>query len=121
VPAFDTRGNGMTKFAFRIVLALTSVLAVPVAFAEGTAPDLLLSSITAEVTAIIREDAAIQAGNRAKVGDLVETRILPHFDFARMTQIAVARNWHVATAEQRQLLTSEFAPIPLPCRPIATR
>ena len=58
--------------------------------------------------AIIRQDRDIQAGNPAKVAELVETRILPHFDFARMTQIAMGRNWRLATPEQQKALTVEF-------------
>ena len=55
---------------------------------------------------IIKQDKDIQAGNQAKLADLVETRILPFFDFNRMTQIAVARNWRLATPEQQTLLTA---------------
>jgi len=96
------------KFAFKPVLVLLSALAAPCALAQDVAPDVLLISITTEVIAIIRQDKEIQAGNPAKLADLVETRILPHFDFTRMTQMAVARNWRVATPEQQQALTTEF-------------
>ena len=98
----------MQKFAFKSALLLISALAAPFASAEDVAPDVLLNSITAEVIAIIRQDKEIQAGNPAKLADLVETRILPHFDFTRMTRMAVARNWRVATPEQQQALTAEF-------------
>ncbi len=98
----------MQKFAFRYALALLSVLGAPCAFAQDVAPDVMLSSITTEVIAIIRQDGAIQAGNAGKVADLVETKILPHFDFTRMTQLAVSRNWRLATPEQQLALTTEF-------------
>jgi len=96
------------KFAFKPVLVLLSALAAPCALAQDVAPDVLLISITTEVIAIIRQDKEIQAGNPAKLADLVETRILPHFDFTRMTRMAVARNWRLATPEQQQALTTEF-------------
>lgn len=89
-------------------LALISALAAPLAPAQDVAPDALVKAVTLEVIAIIRQDQDIQAGNAAKVAELVETRILPHFDFARMTQIAVARNWRLATPEQQEALTAEF-------------
>jgi phospholipid transport system substrate-binding protein len=76
--------------------------------AQDVAPDALLSAVTLEVIAIIRRDADVQAGNPTKVAELVETRILSHFDFDRMTQIAVARNWRIATPEQQTALTAEF-------------
>ena len=91
-----------------LVLVLMLVLAAPAAQAQHTAPDALLKAVTLEVISIIRQDAGIQAGNPAKVADLVETKILPHFDFPRMTQSAAARGWNLATPAQQTALTAEF-------------
>ena len=79
-----------------------------VAPAQDVAPDVLLKAVTSEVIAVIKQDGDIQDGNPAKVAELVETRILPHFDFAHMTQIAMGHNWRLATLEQQQALTLEF-------------
>lgn len=98
----------MQKIIFKSALVLIAALAAPFSFAEDTAPDVLLKAVTLEVIAIIRQDKDIQAGNPAKVADLVETKILPFFDFTRMTQTAMARNWRVATPEQQKTLTAEF-------------
>ena len=98
----------MHKIAFKSVLALISALAAPFALAQEVAPDVLLKAVTSEVIAIIRQDQDIQAGKPLKVADLVETRVLPHFNFTRMTRSAVARNWRLATPEQQQALTTEF-------------
>ena len=88
------------------------VVAVPAkagaAPVQDVAPDALLKSVTSEVIAIIKQDGDIQNGDPAKVAELVETRILPHFDFAHMTQIAMGHNWRLATLEQQQALTLEF-------------
>ena len=69
-------------------------------------PDVLLRSVTAEVTAVLRRDAA--AGQPTDVAQLVEKKILPLFDFQRMTRIAVARNWHLASPEQQGALVEQF-------------
>jgi phospholipid transport system substrate-binding protein len=98
----------MHKLILLPALALISALSAPFSLAQDIAPDVLLKEVTSEVIAIIRQDKDIQAGNPAKVAELVETRILPHFDFSRMTQIAVARNWRLATPEQQASLTTEF-------------
>ena len=90
-------------------LLLTSLgLAVPFATAQDVAPDVLLKAATAEVIDAIRKDANIQAGDLEKVTVLIESRILPLFDFTRMTQTAVARNWRLATPDQQIMLTSQF-------------
>jgi phospholipid transport system substrate-binding protein len=98
----------MQKTILKAALVLIGMLAAPFSLAGDMAPDELLKTVTLQVLTIIRQDTDIQAGNPAKVADLVETRILPHFDFGRMTQIAVARNWRTATPEQQAALTAEF-------------
>ena len=72
------------------------------------APDALARSVTDEVLALIRADKDIQAGNQKKVIDLVEAKVLPHFSFPRMTQLAMGRNWRDANAEQQKRLVAEF-------------
>ena len=106
--AFNVGGNSRQRTVFKSALVLISALAAPFSLAQDVAPDVLLKAITLEVIAIIRQDKDIQAGDTAKVADLVETRILPHFDFPRMTQIAVARNWRLATPAQQNALITEF-------------
>ncbi len=90
------------------LLSLLLVAFSSLALAQEAAPDVLVKSITTEVIGIIKQDKEIQAGNPRKIADLVEKRILPHFSFARMTQIAVAVNWRRATPEQQKALTEEF-------------
>ena len=98
----------MSKLFFKSALLLMAAFAAPFSHAEDTAPDAVLKTATLEVSAIIKQDKDIQAGNPTKIADLVETRILPLFDFTRMTQLAVARNWRLATPEQQKMLTTEF-------------
>jgi phospholipid transport system substrate-binding protein len=69
-------------------------------------PDLLMKAVTSEVTAILRQDRA--SGERTDVARLVEEKILPLFDFERMTSLAVARSWRLASPEQQGALISEF-------------
>ena len=83
-------------------------LLVPAAQAQEPAPDALVKSISQEVIAVIKQDKDIQAGDPKKVEALIETKVLPHFNFTRMTRIAMARNWRLATPEQQKELTAEF-------------
>jgi phospholipid transport system substrate-binding protein len=83
-------------------------LLVPVAQAQELAPDLLVKSISQEVIAVLKQDKDIQAGNPKKIEALIEAKVIPHFNFTRMTRIAMARNWRVTTPEQQKELTAEF-------------
>ncbi len=97
----------MIRTFLRILLAAV-LLAGFQARAADTPPDVLVKNTAQEVLAIIKQDKEIQAGNTRKVIDLVDAKVLPHFDFDRMTMLAVGRHWQKASAAQRQALTKEF-------------
>jgi phospholipid transport system substrate-binding protein len=84
------------------------VLSVGQAAAQPLAPDALARSVTDDVLAVIRADKDLQSGNQKKVLELIEAKVLPHFSFASMTQLAMGRNWRQATGEQQQRLIAEF-------------
>lgn len=81
---------------------------VGVAQAEVVAPDVLIKNTVQDVIAIVKQDKDIQAGNQKKILELVDQKVLPHFDFTRMTQLAVGKNWRTATPAQKQALVTEF-------------
>jgi len=92
----------------RLLALLGLLLVMPIGFAEPIPPDTLARNVSTEVLEIIRQDRDIQAGNMGKTVALVETKVLPHFNFTRMTALAMGPNWRKATPEQQKLLTEEF-------------
>ena len=90
------------------ILATLLAFLVPLTALAQEAPDALVRRIGDEVLAIVKSDPDLQAGNSQKVVKLAEEKVLPHFDFTRMTRLAVGRNWQQATPEQREALTKEF-------------
>jgi phospholipid transport system substrate-binding protein len=40
--------------------------------------------------------------------ELVDAKVLPHFNFEHMTKLAVGKSWRTASAEQKKQLMSEF-------------
>ena len=93
---------------FFLLLALVSGFNSSQALAADTPPDVLARSTTQEVIAILKQDQEIKSGNMNKVYELVEAKILPNFDFNRMTQLAVGKNWPRATPSQKQALVTQF-------------
>lgn len=93
-----------------VALAVTALAlaAGATAFAQEVAPDALARKSIDEVLAVIRADKELQNGNPKKLHALVEEKILPHFDFSRMTRLAVGRNWAQASDAQKEALTREF-------------
>ena len=89
------------------------------------APDVMVKRVAEDVLQTIRSDKDLQAGNQAKVKQLIESKLAPNFDFTRMTALAMGKNWRSATPEQQKVLTDEFGrcwcgPIPARCPTIAT-
>ncbi|HZP85316.1 MAG TPA: ABC transporter substrate-binding protein [Burkholderiales bacterium] len=89
---------------FSAMLFAWSLLA---AAAVPEAPDQLVRRVANEVLTIARENPDLQ-GDAARVARLIEQKIVPHFDFERITRLAVGRPWRQATASQREQLISEF-------------
>ena len=94
--------------AFCLVLFATAGGVAHAAGAQELAPDALIKTISDDVIGIIKHDKDIKAGNREKINNLVEAKVLPHFNFARMTALAMGRNWRKATAAQQKVLIDEF-------------
>jgi phospholipid transport system substrate-binding protein len=102
--------KGKTMKSLQTALTLASLLALVTApaLAQETAPDVLVKAISDDVVAAIRSDRELQSGNAAKIAALAEAKILPHFDFAHTTRIAVGPSWRRATPQQQERLVSEF-------------
>ena len=79
-----------------------------VALASDEAPDAMVKRISTEVLDAVKADPAIQAGDVGRITALVDTRIMPHVNFSRMTASAVGRFWRQATPEQQKRLQDEF-------------
>jgi len=93
--------------ALRTPLAIALVVVAGVATAT-VPPDQLLRTTSEEVLAIVRSDPAFASGDSAKLGQLVEEKVLGHFDFSRMTRLAVGKDWRQADSTQQEALTNEF-------------
>ena len=81
---------------------------MPRAQAQELAPDVLVKNVTTEVVELITKDKEIRSGNRAKLIQVIEAKVLPHFNFSSMTALAMGQNWSKATPEQKKRLVEEF-------------
>lgn len=97
----------MKKSLYRFLTAVFFAGAAVAAAAE-VAPDVLIRETSQDVLAIVKKDKDIQAGDKKKIHDLVDAKILPLFDFRRMTQLAVGKGWRQASPAQQETLVKEF-------------
>lgn len=91
-----------------LLAMLAGVLLAAGAWAQEMAPDVLVKTVTNDVLDIVRKDKDIQSGNTHKAIELVDAKVLPHFNFQRMTALAVGKDWRQANPAQQKALTDEF-------------
>jgi phospholipid transport system substrate-binding protein len=90
------------KTYLRALLGVLFVVSTA-AFGQSSSPDALVKSTVDEVLAVMRQNK-----DPKTLISLAEQKILPYFDFARMTRLAVGRKWNEASAEQRKSLEEGF-------------
>ena len=71
-------------------------------------PDKLVRQVADDVLQALRQDPELAGGNQAKMAQLIEEKVAPHFDFDRMTRLAVGRSWRQATPDQQKALIEQF-------------
>ena len=89
------------------IAANAFVFSSPVLAADEAA-DAFIQRLSDEVMEAIKADKAIQTGNVTKLNALVDTKVMPHVNFKRMTASAVGPNWSKTTPEQQKQLQEEF-------------
>jgi phospholipid transport system substrate-binding protein len=91
-----------------VVWAAAALLAIASPASAQEAPDAMVKRVSAETIAIIKADPLIQAGDQARIREVMESKLVPNFDFTRMTALAMGKNWRTATPEQQKRLADEF-------------
>ena len=100
------RARANAAGARTLLLVALACAALPALAQE--APDALVKRVSQEALQIIRTDPKVQAGDQARIRELVEVKLAPYFDMDRMTALALGRNYRQATPEQKKRLADEF-------------
>ena len=98
----------MKKAICSILVLLSTLLLSPATWAIEVRPDTLVEETAQEVLKIIKRDKDALSGIKEKILSLVKSKILPHFNFTRMTRLAMGKNWSKASLQQQQELEEAF-------------
>ena len=93
----------MKKF---LLLILTLLMSISIFAAE--APDLFVRKIADEVFEILKTDKDLKAGNKEKAYKITEEKILPYFDFDRISKLVLGKAWPAATKDEQEAFKKEF-------------
>lgn len=89
------------------LLLLLAVSSFATQGAQNAPPDAVLRNLTSELVASLKQDSDL-ADDPAKLEGLIETKVVPVFDFSLMTQFAMGRTWRQTSSDQQNRLTAEF-------------
>ncbi|MEY4649573.1 MAG: hypothetical protein RL191_741 [Pseudomonadota bacterium] len=93
----------MKKFLL-MVLSLMMSLSI---FA-GESPDLFVKKTADEIFEILKTDKDLKAGNKEKAYKITEEKIVPYFDFDRISKLVLGKAWPAATKEEQEAFKKEF-------------
>jgi phospholipid transport system substrate-binding protein len=79
-----------------------------VSAADNSTADGLVRQLSTEIVEAVKADKAIQAGDLSRIQVLVDTKVMPHVNFKRLTASSVGRYWRQATPAQQEQLQAEF-------------
>jgi phospholipid transport system substrate-binding protein len=82
--------------------------AAPAQPQAGDSAEATVKKAVEGVTSAINADRSIQSGDRGRITQLVDNKIVPFVNPETMTQRAIGPNWSRATPEQKQQLIQEF-------------
>ncbi|WP_431263811.1 MlaC/ttg2D family ABC transporter substrate-binding protein [Roseateles chitinivorans] len=100
--------NATKRLLLGAIVSIATLSPLASFAADSSAPDQLIRELSIETLDAVKGDKAIQGGDVNKIMDLVDTKVMPHVDFQRITATAVGRFWRQATPEQKQRLQDEF-------------
>ena len=98
----------MIKNNIKQILLAGTMLCFSAAALAAESPDALVKRTSEDVMAIVKNDKDIQAGNQDKIYALAEEKILPNFNFDRVSRLVLGKNWTKATPDQKAAFQTEF-------------
>lgn len=98
----------LLKGAGAFFCAAVLSVAPSLVLATEEAPDAFIHRITNETLNTIKADPALRGGDMTKIMRLVDSQLMPHVNFQRMTALATGPAWRRATDDQKKRLQEEF-------------
>jgi phospholipid transport system substrate-binding protein len=95
----------LVSFSFLLTASLMGFSTASLAV-EG--PDELVKRTAEDVLTIVKNDKDIQAGDQEKLFALAEEKVVPNFNFDKVSRMVLGKNWTKATPDQKTAFQAEF-------------
>lgn len=93
----------MISMKLRQLLCIATLSTLSVVAVAEPVPEATIKATTEDVLALIA-----RTSDRQRLTEFAELRVVPHFDFRRMTRLAAGSAWEQASPEQQRGLEREF-------------
>jgi len=90
------------------VVCALCLLAPNASLAADEAPDAFIKRVAVETLDAVKADKSLKGGDVGKIMQLVDTKLVQHINFRRMTALTTGPHWRKATPEQQKRLQDEF-------------
>jgi phospholipid transport system substrate-binding protein len=77
--------------------------------ARADAPEELVRKLASDVTSAVRSDPDLQNPQSTKMSELVQRQVAPRFDFEKITQQAMGKNWAKASGDEKRQIVQQFS------------
>lgn len=91
-----------------LVFAMLSAMSYTSSALANDDASKLVDETTVAIKAAIKKERDVLAKDRNRLMELVDKIVLPHFDFAKMSNWALGKYWNEASKDQQSKFASEF-------------
>lgn len=98
----------MSKVLLLLATMMLTFASLTVAAEDMSVPQALVKNASDDMLKALKDHEAELEANPDKIYSLVEAILMPHFDFEKMSKLALGKNWRQASDDQRTRFTEEF-------------
>lgn len=98
----------MSRRSFWLASVAFSLLVSPLAQASEEAADAFIRRVSTETLDMVKADKSLRNGDTGRIMQMVDSKLMPHVNFRRMTALATGPSWRKASPEQQKRLQDEF-------------
>ena len=96
------------KSLLALLLVLVSFNVVSVLADDMPAPQAMVKQASDDMLKALKDNKKELDAHPEKIYGLVQKILMPHFDFEKMSKLALGRNWRTASDKQRKEFTEQF-------------
>lgn len=98
----------MSKVLLLLATMMLTFASLTVTAEDMSVPQALVKNASDDMLKALKDHEAELEANPDKIYSLVEAILMPHFDFEKMSKLALGKNWRQASDDQRTRFTEEF-------------